>query len=228
MAVAPGPARLLQIILERPGRVGMHHQTHIFLVDAHAKGVRRADHPHGSRQEFVLHALLLRRCQTGVKMRGRPAFRLQILGRLPRRLPRRPKHDGTARGLGREPIGQQIMKPLELLVTAHRPHFEPQVIPLDATLEQRQLAAGLDPEMLEDLGFDVLLGGGREAGNRRNAAALLFRQFPDEPRGVEVVGPEIMTPLRKAVRFVEHPAADFAERDRFPERPVAQLFGRHI
>ena len=49
----------------------------------------------------------------------------------------------------------------------------------------------------------------------------------DETCDVTVVGAEIMPPFREAVRLVDHPGTNMATRDRLPERPVAELLGRH-
>ena len=45
LAVASGAARLLEIVFQRSGDVGMDDQPHVRLVDPHAEGVGRRDDP---------------------------------------------------------------------------------------------------------------------------------------------------------------------------------------
>ncbi len=55
LAIAPGPARLLVVRLQRRRQIDMHHKPHIRLVNAHSKRIRGYDHTH-----LVLNPLLLR------------------------------------------------------------------------------------------------------------------------------------------------------------------------
>src|SRR5690606_31770894 len=54
LAVAPAPADLLIVGLERCGHVEVEHEANIRLVDAHAERRRRDDHGEGARQEALL------------------------------------------------------------------------------------------------------------------------------------------------------------------------------
>ena len=45
----------------------------------------------------------------------------------------------------------------------------------------------------------------------------------DEPRDVQVVGAEVVAPLRQAMGFVEHPGRDLAAGERGGEALVAEL-----
>ena len=77
--------------------------------------------------------------------------------------------------------------------------------------------------MGQNLGDHVGLGGGREAGDGGHGDALALRQFLDEAGGIEIVGPEVMTPFGQAVRLVEDPAADLTRLQHPSERDIAQL-----
>ncbi|MNZ59018.1 hypothetical protein D3C78_770410 [compost metagenome] len=45
LLVAAGAPGFLQVVLQRAGYVGVHHQAHVLLVHAHAEGVGGDDHP---------------------------------------------------------------------------------------------------------------------------------------------------------------------------------------
>ena len=57
LLVAAGTAGLLQVVLQGSGNVGVNHQAHVRLVNAHAKGVCRDDHPQFSVDEALLGIL---------------------------------------------------------------------------------------------------------------------------------------------------------------------------
>ena len=84
------------------------------------------------------------------------------------------------------------------------------------------------PEVRRDLLPHVQARRRREAGDRRGRHALALGELADEPGGVQVVRPEVVAPLRDAVRLVEDPRRDLALAHRALERAVAQLFGRHV
>ena len=117
--------------------------------------------------------------QAGVEMGGRPALARAGTRRSPRwppgvarntiALPARPR---------RRRSESRSCDALELVVLGDRLHLEAQVVPLDAALEQSQFAAGLRREEGEDLLPHVLLGGGGEAGDGRDLAALLLARTP--------------------------------------------------
>ena len=77
-------------------------------------------------------------------------------------------------------------------------------------------------EVLANILDDVLLGGGRQAKNRRRVLSVVLC---DVARDVAVVRAEVVPPFRKAVRLVNDPCPDSASRDRRSEGTVAELLG---
>ena len=69
-AIAAGAPRLLQVVFQGTGDVGVNDQTHVRLVDAHAEGVGGDDHPQFPVDEPLLDGLLDLRRQTGVEVFG--------------------------------------------------------------------------------------------------------------------------------------------------------------
>ena len=65
--VPAGPTRLLQIVLQRRRNVGVYHQSHIGLVDAHSKSVGGRNRPQLTFDEAALDRLLLLRLQPGME-----------------------------------------------------------------------------------------------------------------------------------------------------------------
>lgn len=76
--------------------------------------------------------------------------------------------------------------------------------------------------MLGEVADDFLPGRGGEAGDRGGHAGEVLA---DEACDVEVVGAEVLTPARQAVRLVEHPGGDLSQAQGLGEGAVAELFG---
>ena len=74
LAVPSRPARFLQVILDGTRYVGVHHQAHVFLVDAHAECVCRDDDRDIAGDEGVLNPLLVGRIETGMEVIGLPSL----------------------------------------------------------------------------------------------------------------------------------------------------------
>ena len=68
VVVRSGPARLLQVVFQRPGYVRVDHQTNVGLVDAHAECVGGGDRPEPAFYEIVLDLLLPLGRQPGVEV----------------------------------------------------------------------------------------------------------------------------------------------------------------
>ena len=204
----------------------MHHQAHVVLVDPHTEGIGGADHLQLASDEGVLDAAFLGHLEPGMETLGAPALGLEMAGQFLHPAPTRGIDHGRA--LLAQMFLEQGVEPRELLLATGEQDVELQVRALLPTLEQTQR----DPEFLLEVLADLLdhlgLGGRREAGDRRHRHALALGQLADEARGVEIVGPEVMTPLGEAVRLVEHPGADLAALEHLAEGCVAQLFGRDV
>ena len=80
---------------------------------------------------------------------------------------------------------------------------------------------------VNDLGADILLGGGGEALHRWYIALLCLCKLTDKTDGIEVIGSEIVAPFGEAVGLVKDPGADLALGNGGAERGIAQLLRRH-
>ena len=80
LPVAPCAPRLLEIILQRAGNVGVDHQPDVRLVDPHAEGVGRRDRAQFAADEALLHVLLGLRRPVAVEEIRRNILQLQIFG----------------------------------------------------------------------------------------------------------------------------------------------------
>ena len=217
--IASGATGFLQVVFERTGRVEVDHQAHVGLVDAHAEGVGRGDHAQLAADERLLHAALLVGVEPAVEMRCVDAGLAQeggeLLGRL---LPC--AEDDHAAGFA-ERILDQLQCPRELLLRGNRNHLVGEVVARYAAGEDFELDAESLAEMRDDVFDDVRLRRRSEGEHGRH----LLVAATDEARDVEVVGPEVVSPLREAVRLVEHPGGDFAMPQRVGKRRAAELFG---
>ena len=75
--ISAGASRFLEVSLGAVGDIGMHHKTHVGLVDAHAESVGAHHHAGASGLPFLL-AVGARLCsQTGVVEGGRYSRRPQ-------------------------------------------------------------------------------------------------------------------------------------------------------
>ena len=97
LLVPSGPARFLQVVLQRPGNVGVNHQPDVGLVDAHAEGVGGDDGPQVAVDEALLHGLLGFRRQAGVEVVGLHSLGLQELRQFFGVAPRRAVDYGAAK-----------------------------------------------------------------------------------------------------------------------------------
>ena len=180
-------------------------------------------------EELVLDALLLGRGQAGVEVGGFPAVRAQEFGGDLGFVPRGAEDDRAAgRALG-QAIREQIVDALQLVRLRDGLHLEAAG---SRARRRRQKNLKSRPVSCLEEGEDflphVLLGRGGEAGDGRNLHALLLGELPDEPAGVEVVGPEVVPPFGETMGLVEHPAADLALGDGLGEGAVAQLLRRDV
>ena len=202
----------------------MDHQPDIRLVDAHAEGIGRRDRAQVAADETPLHVLLGLRRQAGVKMFGLDVLQLQIFGNLLASPPRRAIDDGAPGRVRRQVRRQYLMDMCKLLAAGSRDHLEAEVRPFGAAVEDRQLDAELVPEMPRNVLDHVGLGGRGQAQHRRRETVA--RLLADKPADIEIVGPEVVTPARQAMRFVQHPGADFALIERAPQGAGAKLLRR--
>ena len=155
---------------------------------------------------------------------GRHLLQLQELRHLLAAPARRAIDDGTARGVRRQIGVQHLVDVGELLAARGGDYVEAEVGALGAAVEDRELDAEPVAEVADDVLAHVGLGGGGEAEQRRDR--LFTGLLADEAAHVAVVGAEVVTPAREAVRLVQHPAADLALVERGPQGAAAELLRR--
>ena len=96
---------------------------------------------------------------------------------------------------------------------------------LDGQVQVRPVEAGDDlprrahPQPLDDLGAHRRRGGGRQRDDRRRAEAL------EDVADPQVVGPEVVTPGRHAVRLVDHEERDARRGEPVDDVVVRELLG---
>ena len=224
LLVPSSAARLLEIVLQRAGDVGVDDQANVRLVDAHAEGVGGDDGPQVAADEALLDVLLRLRGQPRVEVVRIHALGLQERRQLLAVAPRGAVDDRPARLIRRQ-VGLQYLVDVGGLLPRARPHHdELQIGTLSSAVEDLEVDAQLLPEVVDDLGLHVGFGGRREAEDRRDWP--IPRLLADEAPHVPVVGPEVVPPLREAVCLVQHPAADLPLVQGAPEGDVAELLGR--
>ena len=221
--IASGPARFLQVVLQGAGNVGVDHQPHVRLVDAHAEGVGGGDHPRAALDEPLLDGLLDLRRQAGMEMVRGDVLVAEELGDVLAAPAGRAVDDGAAGGVRRQVGSQDPVDVRELLARGRPRHDELQVGPAGAAVEDPEL----DAEPVAEVGADVLLHvglGGR--GQAQHRHRRIPGPFLDEARHVPVVGPEVVAPAREAMRLVQHPGADLALLQGPAHGPAPKLLRR--
>ncbi len=216
-AVAARAARLLVPGLERRRDADVGDRPHVRLVDAHAERVRRDDHV-----EVAVHEPPLDRraplagearvvggdldAERGAEVR-RDVLALRAGAGVDDR--------GTRGGVGECP-GQARR---DVGGCAARNHGERQVRPVEAGRDADRLAQAQAPL---DVGGDLRRRRGRRGDDRLCA---------EPARGVrqaEVVGPEVVPPLRDAVRLVDDEEADRHLAQRLEEAGRGEALRRDV
>ena len=202
----------------------MDDQPHVGLVDPHAEGVGGGDDFQVSVDEALLHVLLGVRGEAGMEVIGADVLGSQKLRHLFGAMAAGAIDDRAAGLVGRQVGGQQVVDEGKLFAARRRDDLEAQVVARRAAVEDVELDAESFLEVLDDLRHDRGLGGGGQAQDRGNC--VVSGLVADEAADVAVVGPEVLAPFGKAVRLVEHPAADLPLIQGFSQGAVAQLLGR--
>ena len=201
--VAPGATRLLVVGLDGSGHGGVRDRPHVGLVDTHAERVRRHDDIHVTGHEAPLSFGTLLAAEPRVVGDDLDAeCPLQIAGQPLDLRPRPRVHD---RG-PRLRLGQRREQASRLVGARFaRDDGEAEVRAVEARRHHHRVAK---PQAPGDIPRDLWRRGGRRGEDR-------LRPKPAGGVGqTEVVGPEVMPPLRHAVRLVddEQPDVDVAHR----------------
>ena len=223
--VPSGAARLLQVVLQRGRNVGVYHQPHVGLVDAHAEGVGGRYRSKFAADEGLLDGLFLLGLESGVEAVGGDSLLLQESRHLLGPPAGRAVHDRSARRVGRQMLLQQRVDVVELRRVVGLDHDELEVRATAAAVVHTRLDAELAPEVVDDLLFDLRLGRGGEAQHGRYRPAL--GSLADEAAHIAVVGAEVVAPLGEAVGLVQDPGPDLALGQRSAKRHASQLLGRY-
>ena len=189
----------------------MPHRAHVGLVDAHPERVRGHDHVGLAGHELVLGAAALVGREPGV-VDGRVQQRAGLLGALAGAAV-----DDRGAVLVELHAGQQG-RPLarHRALAVERQHVEREVRAVEAGADALGVAQA---EPHDDLLGD-LRRRGRRAGHRGRVAEL-----GDDRREPQIVGAEVVTPLRDAVRLVDDEQVQLALRERGPERGGREPLG---
>ena len=201
----------------------MQDDADVRFVDAHAEGVRRDDDAQRIADELLLDLALGAGLHPGVEERARPAGVRDVFGQDLGVPAGRGEHDRPARVAG-ELAPQDLEDPGGLFRLGRRDHLVGEVRPLVPPDERRELDPELGLEVLAEIGDHVRLRGRGEASDPRRRVR---EALADKPRDVQVVGAEIVAPLRQAMGLVEHPGRDLPAGERGGEAPVPELLRGH-
>jgi hypothetical protein len=214
LPVAAGPAGLLVVALDGPRHVQMRHETDVRLVDAHAERDRGDDHEPVLAQEPGLVRGTSGRVQARVIGQRGDAVVGQERGGLLGRVPGQAVDDpGVARVFGAQE-GEQLALGV--------------VLGNDAVLDVRPVERGDEHPGVRQLepDRDLLAGGLRGGGGQRDPRHV--RPAFVQHLKFQVVGAEIVAPLRHAVRLVDREHRDPAAAEQ-PERGIgAEPFRREV
>ena len=217
-AVAPGAARLLVVRLDRAGHRLVADRPHVGLVDAHAERVRRHDDVDlaGHEAPLRLGARVARQARVVGEHRScrAPAPAAPRACRTPRACPRRrspaarPARRARRRSRGGRPPWSRTARP--------RTRGSAGRSPVATRTGSRR------PEPRDDV-VGHLRRGRRRRGDDRLGAEPARRV--GQP---EVVRPEVVPPLRHAVRLVDHEQADLRLADPLEEAGRGEPLGRDV
>src|SRR5690606_28958608 len=191
LAVAPGTADFLAVVLHRLGQIEVHHVADVTLVDAHAEGDGGDDALQLADHETTLDGLAHLMGHAGVIGADGHALPLQTLGDLLGGLLLGDIDDARLPAPRRQPL----LQALQPGATRYR---------LDQQVEVGPVEAGGDHVRLGDGEFLAHVGdypGRRRGGQQQHLAdtelALVVRQL-------QVIRAKVVAPLGDAVRLVDH------------------------
>jgi len=168
----------------------MHDEADVGLVDAHAEGVGGDHHARAARHERFLRLGALARTELAVVKRDRLIGRLQGIEGLLRGL-HRGSVDDAAAGLLAHQFDDAA---LAIRLLRHLLDRELQVGAVGAGIDE---AGARNAQVLHDIRRHLLARGGREREHGRAA------ERADGRTDLEEGGPEVVAPLRDAVRLVD-------------------------
>ena len=145
----------------------MDHQTHIRLVDAHAKGVGGSDDTQFASDEGLLRVLLGFGGQPGMIGRRRQPLVAQEPGELLGLLAGGAIGNGTAALLGGQRLGNQLGHPGKFFTRGSLDHIEAEIVAPGAAIQHIQFDVQRFAEMADDVCHHFRLGSRRKALDQR-------------------------------------------------------------
>ena len=212
--IPSGASGLLNVVFQRGRNIVVNDQADVGLVDAHAEGVRRRHDPHPVGEEGILVPDFGFGVHLPVVGQGGKAVPGETVRQMFGRRRARDVDDGRDAARFDERAKLDVFFSVVLAVT----HRVSQVPALSARREEIERDAELLGEIVSDVLNDLLLGGGRKAGDRNASAARKLFKFGDEVADVEVVDAEVVAPGGEAVRLVDHEAGDAAHAENTLDR----------
>ena len=187
LAVASGTSGFLEVGFDGVGTVVVDDQTHIGLVDAHAKGVGSHYHPPFVVLPLLLVAVLDGGVESGMEVVGTDAGVGEHLGYLLGALAAAHIDDGTALH------GSEDMQQLVVFVGGVA-HDVAQVLALKAHAEH---VVFFEPQLVLDVYHHLGRGGGSEREDRYIGLDAAY------VGNTQVTGTEVIAPLADAMGFVD-------------------------
>ena len=210
-AVASGPPRLLEVRLNGVGQVHVCHEAHVGLVDAHAESVGGHHDAHAPRHPVFLADFLVEGRETGVVEMRVNSFLIEHGRQFPRAF--------AAAGVDHCTAGhaaQDVQHFVYLVVRAA--HHVAQIFPREAHAVDALAAEG------EALHHVVHYLNGRRGGEGEDRTGQYFTQFGN----AQIVGAEVVAPLRDAVRLVHGNKRNGNARYFLQKEFGGQPLGRYI
>jgi hypothetical protein len=215
-AVTAGAARLLVVLLGRGRDRPVHDRAHVGLVDAHAECGGRGDRLQLAGQELLERGRALVGGQAGVVGRRADAIAEQVRGHLLAGLAA-PAVDDGRKPLAVLQVRQQHAR--LACLAGHVQHLQEQVGAVEAGAGDHRVA---QLQRGHDVAGHAWRGRRGQSQRRGGAEPLAHVRQP------QVVGPEVVPPLRQAVRLVDREAVDVGLADRVQEAATGEAFGGDV
>ncbi len=192
-AITAGAPGFLVVAFHRLRQVGMRHEAHVRLVDAHAEGDGGAHHDAILAQETALVVSAHFRRQAGMVGQGVEALAAQEFGSLLDLAPRHAVDDAGLATMATQEVGQLLAG----VVLLHHG-----VADVGAVEGADEVACFLKVQALGDLALGRRVGGGgqRDPGDLRPTLV--------QHGQLAVFRAEVVAPLRHAMRFVDGEQGD--------------------
>ena len=205
-AVAPRAPHLLVVGLDRRRRLHVEHGADVGPVDAHAESVRRRDDVERPIGEARRDVRPLPGVHPGVIRGGVPSFLAQRVGPMLGLLPRGRVDDGGSSRGARLPERRRERREHLAAGLVHAVDVARREVEVGAGEAAEDLVARARPvgAACADLAPHLGRRRGRAGENARRAQLL------EELADAQVVGPEVVPPLRDAVRLVDRDELDVA------------------